>query len=143
MGFSFLHSQEGRRVEVLHKNVPPTQTSRLFNVLPRLICCTSRRGSIHVSIGECLPNRMILISGFGNVGLLGPHPLGEDRLEAWVVDRKVKIPCSRITACGALPLFLPGAGSWVTHRTGPQHLEGLQQKCQWSYLHVLNEENKV
>ena len=72
-----------------------------------------------MSIRECLPNMMILVSVFGNPGLFRPHPLRENTQalgNRWAGN---KSPRSRIGATGAPVLFLPVAGSWVTHTEVP------------------------
>lgn len=110
-------------MKVLYENVPATQISQLSNVLPQLTCWKRPAGRIYVKIRECLSKTVILVSVFGNPGLFRPHPLGEN-----IQDDRCKAkesPDSRITATSVPILFLPVAGSWVTHRQGQPNIHGI------------------
>lgn len=126
--------QGKRRVEVLYENVhsnkPAIKCSPSVDLLDEL------KSSIHINIREHLPNIMISVSVFGNPGLFRAHPL---RKNIWPLDNSWednKSPHSKIIARSTPILFLPVAGSWLI-------FVGLRQKCQWSYLNILSEDNKL
>lgn len=129
-----LFPQEKKRVEVLYENVHSNKPS--IKCSPSVDLLDELKSSIHINIREHLPNIMILVSVFGNPGLFRAHALREN---IWPLDNSWEdneFPCSKIIARSTPVLFLPVIVSWLI-------FVGLRQKCQWSYLNILNEDNKL
>lgn len=129
-----LSPQEKRRVEVLYENVHSNKPA--IKCFPSVDLLDELKSSIHINIREHLPNIMILVSVFSNPGFFRAHPLREN---IWPLDNSWEdneSPRSKIIARSTPVLFLPVIGSSLI-------FVWLRQKCQWSYLNILNEDNKL
>lgn len=91
------------------------------------MCWISLIGGIHINIRECLANMIILVSLFGNPGLFGTHPLGEDTEVLNNRGKGNESPGNRISVT-PYSFPCPVTGSWVTHRQAHPNICGVWEK---------------